>query len=271
MMVEISHKRRVINVVMLTLSGICTVLVVGVLFFILGYLLVHGARSLNWDFFTKLPKPAGETGGGMANAIVGSAKVLLGRNGDRGTDRLSGGSLPGGIQRQDVRVSGALHGGPPERCAVDCHWDRSLCDCGAADEALFRTGRRRGARDHDDSDCSQNDGRIPVGGSELDARRRNGAWSDQGENNIYGGGSGGDLRIDFGHDAQSGTSGGRNSSASIHRSGKHVLEQGLARTDCHAARDDLQLCAGPGRRSSPASLGGRLCFAHAHTSSERDS
>ncbi|MDQ2712641.1 MAG: phosphate ABC transporter permease PtsA, partial [Acidobacteriota bacterium] len=65
------------NVIMLSISGICTVLVVGVLFFILGYLLVHGARSLNWDFFTKLPKPAGETGGGMANAIVGSGKVLL--------------------------------------------------------------------------------------------------------------------------------------------------------------------------------------------------
>jgi phosphate transport system permease protein len=45
--------------------------------FILGYLLFHGAASLNWDFFTKLPKPSGETGGGMANAIVGSGKVLL--------------------------------------------------------------------------------------------------------------------------------------------------------------------------------------------------
>lgn len=77
MTMEISRQRRVINILMLSLSGICTVLVVGVLFFILGYLLVHGARSLNWNFFTKLPKPAGELGGGMANAIVGSAKVLL--------------------------------------------------------------------------------------------------------------------------------------------------------------------------------------------------
>jgi phosphate transport system permease protein len=77
MMMEISTSRRVINNVMLTISGLCTVLVVSVLFFILGYLLFHGASSLNWDFFTKLPKPSGETGGGMANAIVGSAKVLL--------------------------------------------------------------------------------------------------------------------------------------------------------------------------------------------------
>jgi len=51
--------------------------VIGVLFFILGYLLWHGGRSLDWNFFVKLPKPSGETGGGMANAIVGSAKALL--------------------------------------------------------------------------------------------------------------------------------------------------------------------------------------------------
>lgn len=70
-------RRKLVNAVMLTLTGLCTVLVVGVLFFILGYLLWHGGRSLNWAFFTQLPKPSGETGGGMANAIVGSGKILL--------------------------------------------------------------------------------------------------------------------------------------------------------------------------------------------------
>jgi phosphate transport system permease protein len=74
---RISTKRKLINVVMLSLSGVCTLLVLGVLFFILGYLLIHGVKSLNWDFFTKLPKPSGESGGGMANAIVGSGKILL--------------------------------------------------------------------------------------------------------------------------------------------------------------------------------------------------
>jgi phosphate transport system permease protein len=77
MMMEISRKRRIINAAMLSFSGVCTLLVIGVLFFILGYLLWNGARSLNLDFFTKLPKPSGERGGGMANAIVGSGKVLL--------------------------------------------------------------------------------------------------------------------------------------------------------------------------------------------------
>jgi len=40
-------------------------------------LLWHGGRSLSLNFFTQLPKPTGETGGGMANAIVGSGKILL--------------------------------------------------------------------------------------------------------------------------------------------------------------------------------------------------
>src|SRR5579862_7394792 len=62
---------------MLSLTGLCTLLAAGTLVFILGYLFMHGAKSLNWDFFTKLPTPVGETGGGMANAILGSAKLLL--------------------------------------------------------------------------------------------------------------------------------------------------------------------------------------------------
>ena len=70
------RRRRVVNAVMLTLTGLCTLLVVSVLFFILGYLAWHGARSLNWAFFTKLPAPVGQSGGGMANALVGSAKML---------------------------------------------------------------------------------------------------------------------------------------------------------------------------------------------------
>ncbi|HEY2844471.1 MAG TPA: phosphate ABC transporter permease PstA [Bryobacteraceae bacterium] len=62
---------------MLSLTGLCTLIVVGSLITILGYLVWHGASSLSWDFFTKLPAPVGEPGGGMANAIIGSGKVLL--------------------------------------------------------------------------------------------------------------------------------------------------------------------------------------------------
>ncbi len=69
--------RKSVNIVMLSLTGLCALVAVSVLFFILGYLVYHGGRDVNWDFFTKLPKPVGETGGGMANAIVGSGKLLF--------------------------------------------------------------------------------------------------------------------------------------------------------------------------------------------------
>jgi phosphate transport system permease protein len=68
--------RKFVSNFMLTMTGVCALISVSVLFFILGYLVYHGGTSVNWDFFTKLPTPVGENGGGMANAIVGSAKLL---------------------------------------------------------------------------------------------------------------------------------------------------------------------------------------------------
>src|SRR5215472_7308486 len=68
--------RKFVNKVMLTLTGVCTLFTVSVLFIILGYLVYNGATSIDWAFLTQLPKPTGETGGGMANAIVGSALMV---------------------------------------------------------------------------------------------------------------------------------------------------------------------------------------------------
>jgi len=62
---------------MLAMTGVFTFFTVGTLIFVLSYLFFKGGHDLNWDFFTKLPVPIGEVGGGMANAIVGSGKVLL--------------------------------------------------------------------------------------------------------------------------------------------------------------------------------------------------
>ena len=69
--------RKFVSGFMLTMTGVCALVAVSVLFLILGYLAVHGGASINWNFFTKLPVPVGETGGGLANAILGSAKMLL--------------------------------------------------------------------------------------------------------------------------------------------------------------------------------------------------
>jgi len=58
------------------LAILATVVVVTPLVAIFAYLVIKGARSLNLSFFTQIPKPEGESGGGMANAIVGSGILL---------------------------------------------------------------------------------------------------------------------------------------------------------------------------------------------------
>ena len=69
--------RKTLSYCMLSLTGVCAVVAVSMLFLLLGYLVYNGWRSVDWDFFTKLPKSPGETGGGMANAIVGSVQIIL--------------------------------------------------------------------------------------------------------------------------------------------------------------------------------------------------
>ena len=70
-------RRNIVNHIMLAATGICTVITVSVLFLILGYLVVNGWRSLDLNFFTKLPLSAGEVGGGVVNALVGSGVLIL--------------------------------------------------------------------------------------------------------------------------------------------------------------------------------------------------
>jgi phosphate transport system permease protein len=55
------------------ISAVLVIAPLGLVFF---HLVVNGASSLNWDFFTKLPAPVGAVGGGMVNAIVGSLELL---------------------------------------------------------------------------------------------------------------------------------------------------------------------------------------------------
>ncbi len=72
----ISWRRRVTDHVMTGLAVLTVVIVLAPLLAIFGYLLFRGLGSLDWAFLTQTPKPVGETGGGMANAIVGSAFIL---------------------------------------------------------------------------------------------------------------------------------------------------------------------------------------------------
>lgn len=70
-------RRRIVNLTIFALTICCAIMVVSVLLFILGYLLWHGGTSINWPFLTERPRPVGEAGGGIANAIVGSAAIIM--------------------------------------------------------------------------------------------------------------------------------------------------------------------------------------------------
>lgn len=59
-----------------TIAFLSAVIVIAPLGFVFFYLVQKGASSVNWSFFTELPKPVGVVGGGMANAIVGSGELL---------------------------------------------------------------------------------------------------------------------------------------------------------------------------------------------------
>jgi phosphate transport system permease protein len=69
-------KARVVNHMMTGVLGLCLAVTVVPLFLILGYITYRGVGALNWAFFTELPRPMGETGGGLANALYGSFMMV---------------------------------------------------------------------------------------------------------------------------------------------------------------------------------------------------
>jgi phosphate transport system permease protein len=74
---DLRRRRNRFNRIMLTLTGVCAVVVVVPLLLIFYYLMAAGAGAINLDFFTQLPAPVGESGGGMANALLGTMFLVL--------------------------------------------------------------------------------------------------------------------------------------------------------------------------------------------------
>jgi phosphate transport system permease protein len=72
-----NHWRRAVSHTIIVLCGLSVVIALIPLALVLFYVLVQGVTSLNYSFFTEMPKPVGETGGGMANSIAGSVLVTL--------------------------------------------------------------------------------------------------------------------------------------------------------------------------------------------------
>jgi phosphate transport system permease protein len=75
-MPPVSWNRRITDHAMTGIAALTVVLVLAPLIAIFGYLVYRGVGSINWAFLTQVPKPPGEVGGGMANAIVGSIFIL---------------------------------------------------------------------------------------------------------------------------------------------------------------------------------------------------
>jgi phosphate transport system permease protein len=73
-------RRKLVSSLFVWFCGACVLLALVPLGFILFYVVQQGARSIDWAFLTQMPKPVGETGGGMANAIVGSL-IMVGLGG----------------------------------------------------------------------------------------------------------------------------------------------------------------------------------------------
>ena len=76
MAVRLSLRRRLVDRAVMAATGMAALLVLVPLFLILGFLGAKGIGALNWAFLTHTPAPVGELGGGMANAIVGTFKIL---------------------------------------------------------------------------------------------------------------------------------------------------------------------------------------------------
>jgi phosphate transport system permease protein len=72
----LANWRHVKSIAVTAVLVACALVVIAPLFLVIYFLIVHGAASIDWNFFTQLPKPVGETGGGMANAIVGTMELL---------------------------------------------------------------------------------------------------------------------------------------------------------------------------------------------------
>ncbi len=68
--------RKIKSRIMTTLCFLSIIIALIPLFLILFYTLSKGINAINWDFFTQMPKPAGESGGGMANALVGTGILV---------------------------------------------------------------------------------------------------------------------------------------------------------------------------------------------------
>ena len=119
MTVSNHHWRKFKNAFMQALTLACALLVIAPLGLVFFHLLKSGLGAVNWDFFTQLPKPVGEAGGGMANAIVGTFVSARHRRADRRAGRRARRRLPVRIRLIEAELVDSVRGRHSERRALD--------------------------------------------------------------------------------------------------------------------------------------------------------
>ena len=153
-----------------------SILVLAPLVAIFGYLVYKGIGSLNWAFLTQIPKPVGEAGGGMANAIVGSVLILYCQ---RVGFRLGIGA---GIYLAEygrnrfgdmVRFTADVLNGVPS-IVIGIVGVRAG---GAHAKTFLRVGRRRGPGHHDGSHHYSHHGRDAAAGADMRCGKRLTGWA----------------------------------------------------------------------------------------------
>ena len=93
--------RKSLNVVMLSLTGLCALITVSALFFILGYLVWNGGKDLSWNFFTQLPAPVGESRRRNGQCHPGQPEAVAAGGAVRCSHRIARRRISGGIRRTD--------------------------------------------------------------------------------------------------------------------------------------------------------------------------
>ena len=110
-----SRRRLIVNYVAMGAAIASALLAVGMLAVLVGSVFVRGLPALNWDFFTKGPAVFGETGGGIAPAIVGTVMLVADRDRDRHPDRGAGRDLRQRVRAASSRRAGEALARRPER------------------------------------------------------------------------------------------------------------------------------------------------------------
>ena len=170
-------RRNIVNNVMLTLTGVCTVLTVSVLFLILGYPGGQRLAIVGLELLHQAAAVRGRNRRRHGQCHRGQRHRDLDRGRHRHSGRISGRHLPGGVRRQDVPDDGPLHRGPAERRAIHRHRNLRLDRHRGAHAPFLRLGRRLCAEPDDDPHRPAHHRTVPARRSQFACAKARWLWA----------------------------------------------------------------------------------------------